>query len=190
LEGQVGVRLPEEYRDFLTEVAAGGAGPAYGLFQVRRVAERWQWEGDGAELADLARLSEEFPIQGPDPVELAAMQEQCPQEEDFARTEEFDEAWQGWEERWGALLWNPERTVGAIVLCHLGCAIRVWLVVSGPERGHLWIDDRACGVDLAPLLGPQQEPVTFASWYRGWLDEASRTATATRRRRRGGRSAR
>ncbi|MFC5183799.1 hypothetical protein [Actinomadura harenae] len=53
----------------------------------------------------------------------------------------------------------------------------MWLVVSGPERGHLWSDDRVDDVDLvdlAPMLGPDGEPVTFTAWYRAWLDETTR----------------
>ncbi|MEU6275715.1 SMI1/KNR4 family protein [Streptomyces populi] len=179
LEEQLGVRLPEDYREFLTQVGAGGAGPAYGLFPARRVDGRWRWEGDGANLADLTRLSEPFPVQGPDPALVLALQAECPEEEDFEEIEDFDQAYEAWDEKWDTLMWNPERTVGAVVLCHLGCAYRQWLIVSGPERGRIWCDDRVDERDLEPLLGPDQEPVTFSRWYRDWLAEALRAAGRT-----------
>ncbi|MFJ8828514.1 SMI1/KNR4 family protein [Micromonospora aurantiaca] len=61
LESQLDVELPAEYRSFLLQVSRGGAGPAYGLFPVQRVDDRWRWEGDGAELTDLKTLSRPFP---------------------------------------------------------------------------------------------------------------------------------
>ncbi|MGW2822996.1 SMI1/KNR4 family protein [Streptomyces sp. NPDC001443] len=172
LEEQLGTRLPEDYREFLTQVGAGGTGPAYGVFPVRRVDGRWRWEGDGADLADLARLTEPFPVQGPDPALVLALRKECPEEEDFEAIEDFDQAYEAWDEKWDAVMWNPERTVGAVVLCHQGCAYRQWLIVSGPERGRIWSDDRVDERDLEPLLGPEEEPITFSRWYRNWLAEA------------------
>ncbi|MFJ9724635.1 SMI1/KNR4 family protein [Streptomyces sp. NPDC101209] len=176
LEAQIGVRLPEEYRAFLLHVGAGGAGPAYGLFPVRRVQGRWRWEGDGADLADLSRLAEPFPDQGPDPKLLDELLDQRPEEEDFDGTEDFDDAIEAWDERWESVMFAPERTVGAIVICHLGCALREWLIVSGSHRGTIWSDGRADDVDLVPLLDDDGKPVTFARWYSDWLEKAERTA--------------
>ncbi|MFE2722232.1 SMI1/KNR4 family protein [Kitasatospora sp. NPDC059327] len=182
LEAQIGVRLPEEYRTFLLRVGAGGAGPAYGTFPVRRTADRWGWEGDGADLADWSRLAEPFPAAPLDPTALRTLLERCPQEEDFTDTDEdFDTAYEAWDEQWGEVMWAPQRTVGAIVLCHLGCAARQWLVVSGPERGRIWNDDRADEVDLAPLLDTGGRPVTFARWYLDWLDAAEQQLSGTPR---------
>ncbi len=174
LEGQIGVRLPEDYRTFLLRVAAGGAGPAYGLFPVRRAQSRWRWEGDGADLADLSALAEPFPEQGPDPRSLDDLQAQRPEEEDFDEIEDFDDAIEAWDERWDALMFAPGRTVGAVVISHLGCARREWLIISGVHRGTIWSDDRADDVDLAPCLDANGKPVTFARWYTDWLEQAER----------------
>lgn len=137
---------------------------------------RWRWEGDGAELADLSRLAEPFPEHGPDPDVLDQLAAQCPEEEHFDAIEEFDDAIEAWDERWDALMFNPDRTVGAILVSHRGCALRDWLVITGPHRGTMWADDRADEVDLAPRLNDDGTPVTFTRWYVDWLEEAERTA--------------
>ncbi|WP_326777083.1 SMI1/KNR4 family protein [Streptomyces sp. NBC_01445] len=176
LEAQIGVQLPEEYRAFLLHVGAGGAGPAHGLFPVRRVQGRWGWEGDGADLADLSRLAEPFPDQGPDPELLEDVLAQRPEEEDFDDIEDFDDAIKAWDERWEAVMFAPERTAGAIVISHLGCAQREWLIINGSYRGTVWSDCRVDDVDLAPLLDDDGMPVTFARWYTDWLEKAELTA--------------
>ncbi|MCZ0978163.1 SMI1/KNR4 family protein [Streptomyces diastatochromogenes] len=175
LEAQMKVTLPEEFRTFLLCVGAGGAGPAHGMFPVRRVQGRWRWEGDGADMADLSRLAEPFPEQGPNPELVEALLAERPEEEDFDEIEEFDDAIEAWDERWDAVMFAPERTVGAIVLCHLGCAQREWLIISGSHRGTIWSDCRVDDADLAPLLGRDGKPVTFAQWYLDWLSQAERT---------------
>lgn len=176
LEAQVGVRLPDDYRSFLTCVGAGGAGPADGLFPVRRVQGRWRWEADGADLADLAMLAQPFPEHGPDPEALDALLTVRPQEEDFEEIEDFDDAIEAWDERWEPLMFAPERTAGAIVISHLGCAQREWLVISGAHRGTIWSDCRADDVGLFPLLDQGGQPVTLTRWYTDWLQEAELTA--------------
>ncbi|MFI0966773.1 hypothetical protein ACH4S8_36140 [Streptomyces sp. NPDC021080] len=128
----------------------------------------------------LARLSEPFPVQGPDPARVLALLEERPEEEDFEGIEDFDQAYEAWGEKWDPVMRNPERTVGAVVLCHAGCAYRRWLVVSGPERGRTWSDDRVDERDLEPLLGPEQEPVTFSRRYRDRLAEELRAAEGNR----------
>src|SRR5690349_24577560 len=76
-EAQFGVRLPAEYRDFLQQVGAGGAGPFYGIFPLAKASGSWTWEGDGAELTDVTRLTEPFPRIGADPHALAALLAEC-----------------------------------------------------------------------------------------------------------------
>ena len=49
-EAQFRVELPQEYRSFLLQVGAGGAGPHYGIFPLLESQGQWRWEGDGAEM--------------------------------------------------------------------------------------------------------------------------------------------
>jgi len=159
-----------DYRRFLSEVGAGGAGPAYGVFPVRCTeAASWEWVGDGGDLTDAARMAAPFP-EPVDPEALAALQADRPEEEDFA--DAFDPVYEAWEQRLVELLWTAERTSGAICLCHYGCARRAWLVVSGPQRGLMWADDRCDEEDLEPMRTADGEPMTFADWYLQWLAEA------------------
>ncbi|MEU3631927.1 SMI1/KNR4 family protein [Streptomyces fradiae] len=170
LERFCGARLPEEYRDFLLHVGAGGAGPAYGVFPVRRGDDgAWAWHGDGGNMTLPRRLAEPFGGRMT-PEEVEALLADQPDEESYEDVDAFDAAYEAWEERLLATLWSYDHTAGAICLCDLGCAQRQWLAVSGPERGRMWDDARCDHMDLEPL------GVTFAQWYLGWLEEAERTA--------------
>jgi hypothetical protein len=170
LEDQLRVELPEEYRSFLLEAGRGGAGPAYGLFPVHRKDGRWGWEGDGASLTGLDTLAQPFPHAAafnpadglPDP----------PDEKDYDSEEAFNAAEDAYRENHDEVCWRPEYSVGLLYLCHLGCAYREGLVVTGPARGQMWADDTASDGGFRPLAGADETPMGFARWYRQWLDKA------------------
>ncbi|MCO5998506.1 SMI1/KNR4 family protein [Actinoallomurus rhizosphaericola] len=170
VEGQLGVELPGEYRPLLSGAGRGGAGPAYGLFPVRRVDGRWRWEGDGADLTDLATLARPFPHVAafnpadglPDP----------PDEDDYDSLDAFNAAEDAYWERHDQVVFQPEHSIGLLYLCHLGCAQREVLVVSGPARGQMWADDTADDGGFRPLADDDGTPLGFARWYRQWLDNA------------------
>jgi hypothetical protein len=163
-EEQFGVRLPEEYRGFLTEVGAGGAGPFYGVFPLVRVDGVWSWTGDGGDLTAVNRLAEPFTGAPVDPGVLAALLAEEPNEEgDPDPDADYDALYEEWNEKVVEALWHPDRTVGAICLCHEGCAYRNWLVVSGPDRGTIWADPRTDFQDLGPT------GISFGTWYLDWL---------------------
>jgi hypothetical protein len=165
LEFQLGVTLPAEYRSFLLEVSRGGAGPSYGLFPVRRVDGRWAWEGDGASFNKRDALTRPFVhIRAFNPADGLPPQPQSPLDE---------EAW--WEQR-DKILYDPAHSAGLLYLCHLGCALREALVVSGPSRGQMWADDTADEEGFRPLQNPDGSRMTFADWYHGWLSESEQTA--------------
>ena len=131
-----GIRLPIDYRMFLLHVGRGGAGPAYGLFDLGEMDdghEMKKWRANGS---FVGRISEDFPGAR------------------FLR-----------KGSWTSL-------DGAIPICHLGCALRQWLVVSGKEAGSVWNDNRADEAGIEPWRFREQRRSTFYTWYRSWLDEA------------------
>lgn len=75
--------------------------------------------------------------------------------------------------------WNPAIMDGAIPICHLGCALRQWLVIHGERRGFVWNDFRADYRGLSPVLGGAGEAVSFTDWYMGWLDDSLTKAGET-----------
>jgi hypothetical protein len=162
------VLLPAEYRDFLIHLGNGGAGPAYGLFKLGEMDDcfkhtRWH-ESDGF----IGKLSEAFPHR-------SAWNDRTGEPEyDESRENDSD-----WEEKyqlqmdeWEKFYWDPANVNGAIPICHLGCAYRQWLVVTGPEAGFIWDDNRADYGGLNPHQSNGRDRVTFSQWYSDWLNDA------------------
>jgi hypothetical protein len=172
-ETQFGVRFPDDYGGFLTAVSAGGAGPYYGLFPLGRdAAGRWGWQGDGAGLTDITALGTNF---GPSDISAALAQLNATQP-----AADDEDAYEDWLNRYEKVLWDGQRTQGAVCLCHEGCAYRDWLIITGPLRGQMWDDDRAGDVDLAPAIAGDGSALTFGRWYLDWLNEAEQTVFKTR----------
>jgi hypothetical protein len=159
------IRLPSEYRHFITQIGDGGAGPYYGIFPLGFIdgtsGELHQWEeGDGF----IGVLSTPFPLHGAWN-DLSGMP---PKDLLDTNEEAYERQLDAFEERY----WDASRLDGAIPLCHQGCALRVWLIVTGSEVGHLWSDGRADNSGLAPMELKDGSRATFSSWYREWLEEA------------------
>jgi hypothetical protein len=77
---------------------------------------------------------------------------------DPAYEEEYEWLHDAWEDQ---VYWSAANVNGAVPICHLGCAMRQWLVVTGPEAGKVWDDDRTDHGGLTPLRRPGGERVTF-----------------------------
>jgi len=90
-----------------------------------------------------------------------------------------EDAYQDWLNRYENVLWDDQRTHGAVCLCHEGCAYRDWLIITGPRRGQMWDDERAGDVDLAASTANDGSTLTFGRWYLNWLNEAERTVFKT-----------
>jgi hypothetical protein len=166
-EAQHHIVLPRDYRGFLIHVGDGGAGPYYGVFKLGEMDHGrnygpWK-EGDG--FAGI--LSEPFPH--------TALWNDLSGKPDDNAGEKDEEEWERRFNEFDQRYWEPSNVNGAIPICHLGCALRQWLVVTGPEVGHVWCDDRPDYKGLHPLQFGGQDRVTFIEWYRLWLDDALTT---------------
>ncbi len=160
-ERQHAVRLPEDYRSFLTLAGNGGAGPAYGLFKLGEMDDNFDYMEWQEEDGFVGRLSRPFPYTQPWN-DLQGM----PGENAGLGEEAYEAQMAQFEHRYYAAV------DGAVPICHLGCALRQWLVVSGVEAGYIWCDFRADYRGFLPLTLPGQARVTFLQWYQDWLDQA------------------
>lgn len=160
--------LPEDYRWFLTHVGNGGAGPFYGVFPLGM-------NDDGHDLASwdkvglIGPLDQAFPhTQAWNLSESFWGEEPSPGDD---TTEDEEEAmWEAWDEKLMTHYWGPAIMQGAIPVCHEGCALRDWLVVTGPQAGTMWRDLRADNEGIAPLKNKDGTSMTFSDWYLDWLD--------------------
>jgi hypothetical protein len=160
--------LPEDYRQFLTEVGNGGAGPCYGVFKLGEHDHDFghqPWKRGGL-VGDPARpfvhrkawnLPKRIFANKPKPEGMTPEQE--------------DKAWAKWDREVEARVWDVHLMDGAIPICHLGCAARIWLVVTGPRAGEVWSDDRVDDKGIRPVVD-RGKRVTLGVWYTQWLDRA------------------
>ena len=89
---------------------------------------------------------------------------------DFDQAEnedEYERVFDAFEARY----WSVSLMNGAFPICHIGCALRLWLVVTGKETGNIWFDSRADFKGVSPLLLRSGARATFTSWYSEWLEE-------------------
>ncbi|MET8829024.1 SMI1/KNR4 family protein [Streptomyces sp. NPDC004610] len=162
-EAQWGVSLPADYRAFLLEVGAGGAGPFYGLATLSRTRRTgWLWSDPGGGTAH-ERLRLPFPDEEESARAQADHERDEPLPSRFEDETAFDAAYRAWlveDEKLSERLLS-----GALCLSHEGCGSFHWLVVSGARRGQVWLDERA-GDGRLGRLGQ----TGFADWYLGWVE--------------------
>jgi hypothetical protein len=167
VEQRHGIRFPEEYKYFITAIGNGGAGPYYGLFSFDRDDDGHTWES-GHLVGD---LSKPFPHTTAWNLPDSFWQKE-PNPPVGTPVEEEDRLYEAWDKVLVENYWNPTLMNGAIPVCHMGCALRQWLIVNGEQKGFLWNDYRADNGGVLPLLDNSGRQVTFAGWYLSWLNEA------------------
>jgi hypothetical protein len=156
-ESEHSVQLPAEYRHFLTTIGNGGAGPFYGVFPFGTMDAGFGRASWIDHQGTVGKLSEPFA-----PPEMLNRKSNS---QSTTRTG-----------RSAAASLDTSPLDGAIPICHLGCALRIWLVIAGERAGHLWYDGRAEQSGLSPLRNADGSPTTFAMWYEDWLISCLRDA--------------
>ncbi|WP_013324922.1 SMI1/KNR4 family protein [Gloeothece verrucosa] len=191
-EQQYQMTFPEDYRHFLLEVGNGGAGPGYGLFQLKTedlldeqtlILEKQYESGMLPE-----KLAEKYNYfsQAFSPQCLPLYQTSQDWESQIKNTGNNQEDWQ---------YLSQKLMAGTLAIADYGCGINAHLVITGDYRGTIWIDDRvndggiypcdliACGFfhgedqDIDDQEEQQEiaEPLFFLDWYNHWLDSSLRS---------------
>lgn len=178
MEAKHQCRFPSEYRRFITEIGNGGAGPSYGVFplgQHDHGHDLSRWEDGYGLVGDLSKpfpltnawnLPDTFWQQEPDPPEGTPVDEE-------------DQLREAWNARLESEYYATHLTDGAIPICHEGCALRNWLVVTGPLAGTVWRDLRADNGGIHPFLNADGTFMGFNDWYLDWLRKNIAQVTAS-----------
>ncbi len=158
------IQLPPDYRHFLRKIGSAGAGPGYGLFEPGTWdGEPKRWDGTRA----VAPLDRPFPHTRSWNLDQHKLAEHLAELDDEHLGDEYQ---------------APELVAGAMPIASLGRETRVLLVITGDQRGKIWIDDRAHENGVSPEAG-----LDFDAWYQTWLDGAERLLVQPMRRRTTGR---
>jgi hypothetical protein len=157
-ENLLGCPLPEDYREFVTVVGAGGAGPYYGVKPladaVALVEKHW----------GLPALAADSPLEGDiDFGELLGQPDDW--DAHVARLEDDPEYAAGWD-RMSATYLEPAWFNGRLPIADYGDGDWLFLVVGGARRGTVWADCVSNATGLYCL------EVDFVTWYERWLDDA------------------
>ena len=167
-EAELGVRLPEDFRNFLQEIGYG-AGPYYGLFGPDSILSEWR---------DFAYYDYINPERFPDASKSFP----------FNHTQ-AEECFRGMvEERWVKVL-TDWPTDGCIPICDQGDLIFTCLITAGDLTDSIWtlssdhpdadhgnwlLADRPPGIlRLHPSISHRaiSPSPTFLEWYGAWLDQ-------------------
>jgi len=143
------INLPDDYRMFLKEVANGGAGPHYGMYKLEDYYQSRSYDGSDANYIEKDFLKTPFPYTKSNPLKPLD-----PSDEDEVDGELSDE-------EYGKKF--IKNFSGAITLAHQGCGYYDMLIVSGEERGTVWMDATVSDQGIGYAFN------SFSEWYFDWL---------------------
>ncbi|MFH8627674.1 SMI1/KNR4 family protein [Streptomyces vietnamensis] len=147
-EAEHGIVLPEPYRTFVAEVCDGlrTGPPYYGLLPFAQTPSDW-----GSERPERL-LAEPFPLTAP-------WMWENDEEDEEALSEQEAEA------RMDAVFDH-----GSLLLGTDGCGMYWHLVVTGPQRGHVWLIDEygAMPFGTSSSTSPMPGRPGFTGWVTHW----------------------
>ncbi|KOY86093.1 hypothetical protein AD998_07990 [bacterium 336/3] len=152
-ETQYKLSLPTDYKDFLTQIANGGAGPYYGLYSLEagmQEAENFSYINETESIKEPFTL--DFPISKTETDDFIKYYYQCLDDGDDDEIKYFD---------------SITPLTGAIFLAEYGCGWSYFLVVKGDLAGTVWFQ----GDYLSPCIH-ENRILNFAEWYEEWLDKS------------------
>jgi SMI1/KNR4 family protein SUKH-1 len=201
-EASCRISLPASYRAFLTRMGNGGAGPGYGLYSLQ----------ESLKSRSPAQLAQPFPFVFEQPgVESFSANEQRV-DDGLVEPPDLDPLWRdsrnprefcAWVKRMELSVLNSgsrfelnhdtgdtylcnETRDGAIAIAQYGCGITALLILTGPERGSVWVQDPNGSFDcsLYPIgaggwmgrggwermAATPEKRLDFLGWYEDWLD--------------------
>lgn len=154
-EAQHRVELPEDYRRFVIELGDGGMCPVYWMYPLSQYFDTYTSSSHSDDdLTDF--LCSPFPhsqVWGSHIDSNASLED-----------EEY---------------YNHKQIKGSKLFAYAGCTVYYRLVITGSERGNIWIDDRPSDNGVFPLNSTTYEEVIdfysperidFFGWYNSWLD--------------------
>jgi hypothetical protein len=155
-ENRHGIRLPEAYRDFVLNVGDGGAGPYYGVFRLGKMDDLGGEESEWKEGEFVGYLRDCWPHR-----QAWNLPKEALTVPDGLSDDAIDSAIGEIDKRY----WDAALVAGAFPICHHGCALRDWLVITGPEAGQVWHDARVDQKGLRPYESADGKRLTFTQWY-------------------------
>ena len=151
-EQKIGVRLPEEYRNFLLLAGNGGAGPYYGLFSLQKIL---YWLEDGMD-------PKKEPVLHPG-IEIPQVDEDEFEDDE----EEYDQMLDDAEQENDSETEGENYLQGCIPIGSQGDSYFMYLLLSGPNEGRVVYVES----ELTYVFFPREQG--FLAWYKRWLREVS-----------------
>ena len=148
------IQLPQDYKDFITQVANGGVGPYYGLYSLEIGIEEAQEYAVYEEKTIEKSFCMDFPVSAESTQNFITYYYDCLDEGDDDEVEYFD---------------VPDLLTGVIFLADYGCGWSYVLVVKGEMTGTVWLT----GDYFTPCFEGTRENIriwSFLDWYENWLD--------------------